>query len=369
MTQNGRNDGHDHDHSRRSILAALAGASTLGLAGCAGQQGGDEETTASETTTAEPTTTEAETTAAETTAQDLNSPAEVPEDARCAVCEMKAANFPEWNAQLSTEDDERVHFCTPGCFTAYRADPGHFDDGRTWDQVVGAWVHDYDTKELIDATAAQYALEMDQERIDAPMGMNPLPFETTEAAVAYTEQYDDLTSHDVVGLDAFDVPLARKYRGRFLPVADETAATDLAEIPDDASCAVCGMKPTKFPDWNAAVSFEDGHRAHFCSPGCMTSYYADPGHFEEGRSQETLLGAWAHDYDTKEFVDARLAHWVLETNADRIDAPMKKNPLPFAEEAAATAYVDQYEDLTAEDVIRLADFDRDLATEYRGKFF
>lgn len=149
----------------------------------------------------------------------------------------------------------------------------------------------------------------------------------------------------------------------------EVALTDPIDVPGDASCAVCEMKAAKFPEWNAEISFEDGHRAHFCSPGCMTAYYADPGQFEEGRTQDALLGAWAHDYVSREFVDARAAYWVLEMNADRIDAPMMKNPLPFEAESAATAYVDQYEDLSTDDVIQLTDFDRDLVTEYRGKFF
>lgn len=363
MTRQETQDRHDYSHSRRTVLVGVAGASTIGLAGCTGQQGEDGETT-TETSTDEPS----ETTTS-TSEVALTDPIDVPGDASCAVCEMKAANSPEWNAQLSMEDGERIHFCTPGCFTAYYAAPDHFDEGRSWDQVAGAWVRDYESTELVDVTAANFVLELNQERIDAPMGANPLPFNAEADATAYTDQYDDLMKQDVVGLSAFDVALARNYRARFLPETDQMAAIDLAEIPDDASCAVCEMKAAKFPEWNAEISFEDGHRAHFCSPGCMTAYYADPGQFEEGRTQDALLGAWAHDYVSREFVDARAAYWVLEMNADRIDAPMMKNPLPFEAESAATAYVDQYEDLSTDDVIQLTDFDRDLVTEYRGKFF
>ncbi|MFB6155543.1 MAG: nitrous oxide reductase accessory protein NosL, partial [Haloferacaceae archaeon] len=360
---------HTHGrHTRRRVLAALAGTTAFGLAGCSGGPGGRGTTTgtAAETTTdagtPPPESTESE------TERDVTAPAEVSADASCAVCGMSAAKFPEWNAQVSFEDGARVHVCTPGCFVAYRAAPNHFTDGRTWDGVAGAWVRDYGTADLVDATAASFVLEGNRERIDAPMGANPLPFESEGDAVAYTDRYDDLTAHDVVGLDAFDVPLARTYRAKFLPETGEAAATDRVEVPEGASCAVCGMSPAKFPEWNAQVSFEDGHRAHFCSPGCATAYYADPGHFEEGRTRRTLLGAWVHDYDTKEVVDARVAYWVLETNADRIDAPMKTNPLPFAAESAAVAYVDQYDDLAAADVVRLADFDRELAGRYREQF-
>jgi nitrous oxide reductase accessory protein NosL len=364
---------HDHEHrarelapSRRSLLSAVAGAAALGLAGCSGQPGG-EETTETETATTDTETTTQEPT--ETTQADVTEPVAVPEDAECAVCGMQAAKFSEWNAQLSYEDGERVHFCTSGCLAAYHSAPSHFHEDRTWDQVAGAWVRDFDSKELIDASAANYVLEMDNDRVDDPMMKNPLPFAEMDGAVAYVDQYDDLTRQDVVGLDAFDVPLARKYRARFLPETEESSALDRVPVPDDAECAVCGMKAANFPEWNGEVSFEDGERAYFCSPGCMASYYADPGHFHDDRTQDDVLGGWAHDYDSKDFVDAFDAYWVLEMNADRIDAPMKKNPLPFADREAAVAYVDQYDDLTEDDVIRLTAFDRELATDYRAKFF
>jgi copper chaperone NosL len=348
--------------SRRAVLATAAGAATVGLAGCTGDgdSDGDDDTGGSPTPTGTPTGTEQ---------PDLTEPVTVPEDASCAVCGMKPAEFPEWNGQLAHEDGERVHFCTSGCLSAYHAAPGHFREGRTWDTVVAAWVRDYRTTELIDATTAHYALELDTERVDDPMMKNPLPFADREDAVAYVDQYEDLGEQDIVGLAAFDVPLARKYRARLLPEPDEPSALDRAPVPEDAECSVCGMAPAKFPEWNGELSFEDGERAHFCSPGCLAAYYAAPGHFDDGRAQDDVLGTWAHDYDTKDWADGFDANWVLETNADRIDAPMGKNPLPFADREDALAYVDRYDDLSEADVVPLTAFDRDLAETYRGKFF
>jgi len=149
------------------------------------------------------------------TGQSLDEPAAVPEDATCAVCNMKPAEYPDWNAQLAFDDGERFHFCSPGCGTAFYADPGRFAEGRSRDAIEGIWFRDYGSTELTDGTAASFVLEMNADRIDAPMMKNPVPFADRADAVAYVEQYDDLGEDDVVGLDAFDVELAKQFRGRF----------------------------------------------------------------------------------------------------------------------------------------------------------
>jgi nitrous oxide reductase accessory protein NosL len=148
-----------------------------------------------------------------------------------------------------------------------------------------------------------------------------------------------------------------------------TALTDPASVPADASCAVCNMMPAKFPDYNAQLTVEAGDRVFFCSSGCLGAYYVDPGHFDSGHEGAAFAGVWVHDHETKEVIDATSAWFVRETNADRVDDPMQRNPLPFADREAAAAYVAEYDDLSEEDVLRLADFDMELATFYRGRFF
>ena len=147
----------------------------------------------------------------------------------------------------------------------------------------------------------------------------------------------------------------------------DAGTTDPVEVPTDAECAVCKMKPANYPEWNAQLAFDDGDRAYFCSPGCLVAYHAKPGTFTEGRSWEDVAGVWAHDYDSKELFDAESGVFVLEMNPDRIDAPMMRNPVPFAERADAEAYADQYDDLTTDDIVTLDAFDVELASKYRGK--
>jgi nitrous oxide reductase accessory protein NosL len=148
-----------------------------------------------------------------------------------------------------------------------------------------------------------------------------------------------------------------------------TDSSGPADVPDDASCAVCQMKPAKYPDYNAQLDYEQRERRFFCSSGCMAAFAAVPGHFDEAYGDATLASAWVHDHATKEYVDGRSAHYVIETNADRVDDPMMKNPLPFANREDAVAYVEQYDDLSEEDIVAFEDFDRELAESYRAKFF
>lgn len=148
-----------------------------------------------------------------------------------------------------------------------------------------------------------------------------------------------------------------------------SAPEEPVDPADDAACGVCKMKPAKFPGWNAQLVFGDGTRVHFCSPGCFVAFYADPGRFLEGRRQADISAAWVTDQASGDWTDAMAASFVLETNAVRIDAPMMKNPVPFASRTDATAYVDQYDDLGSADIVGIEAFDVALAKQYRGRFF
>ena len=139
---------------------------------------------------------------------------DVPEDARCAVCDMMAANFPEWNAQAVHDDDTRAFFCTSGCATTYYAVPDQF--AETDADITGLWVRDLNSQELVDGMAAYYALETDGDRLDDPMQVNPAPFAAREDAVSYVDEVGYLTEDDIVELTAFDSDLAEQYRGQLI---------------------------------------------------------------------------------------------------------------------------------------------------------
>jgi len=142
-------------------------------------------------------------------------------------------------------------------------------------------------------------------------------------------------------------------------------AVEPTDVPSDANCAVCNMVPAKFPDWNAQLAHEDSTRVYFCTPGCLTTYYVVPEQFDG--PDVPIVGAWAHDFETRDLIDALQASFVLETDPDRVDDPMRLNPLPFRDETDATAYVEQYDDLDDDTVISIDEFDLDIAELYRGQ--
>lgn len=139
-------------------------------------------------------------------------------------------------------------------------------------------------------------------------------------------------------------------------------------VPEDANCAVCGMVPAKFPDWNAQLATGDGAREFFCSPGCLVTYRAAPGRFTDGRTREDLARLWVRDYESTALVDASTATFVLDTDAERVGGPMMGNPVAFADAAAAEAYVDAHADLGEADVVSLSAFDVETARLYRARF-
>jgi nitrous oxide reductase accessory protein NosL len=204
---------------RRRLLALAGAGLAAGLAGCSGGDGPTTteptttEETATDTATPEPATTTAATTTGERTPAALE-PASVPADARCPVCNMVPADFPDWNAQALHDDGERAFFDTSGCAVTYYALPDEF--AATDAALAGLWVTDFETRETVDGTTAHYALETDSDRVADPMRVNPAPFADRADAEAYVDAVDYLTTEDVVGLDAFDRELASQYRAGFI---------------------------------------------------------------------------------------------------------------------------------------------------------
>lgn len=159
-----------------------------------------------------------------------------------------------------------------------------------------------------------------------------------------------------------------------LVVADGQTALEEADerideptdVPPGATCPVCNMIPAQYPDWNAQAVHEDGERAYFCTSGCMTAYYVVPERFDA--PDAAITGVWVTDFETRDLIDGLEATYVLETDADRVDDPMMRNPIPFADPEDATRYVDQYDDLDEDDVVTIEAFDRDVAEAYRARF-
>ena len=191
---------------RRTVLRTAATGAILGVAGCMGQTD----------PTADGNTTDDEATNDETATQ----PAAIPGDANCEVCNMVAADYPAWNAQLTHDTGDDAYFCSSGCLAAYTADPPRFDGPDA--AIDTAWVTEYETESFIQASEAFFVRVRDPDHVDDIMMKNPTPFASREDAVAFTESFDAYDDGDILRFSDFDMELARVYRGRFFADEGET---------------------------------------------------------------------------------------------------------------------------------------------------
>ncbi|MDJ1430644.1 nitrous oxide reductase accessory protein NosL [Halostagnicola sp. A-GB9-2] len=179
--------------SRRALVAVVAG--TGFLAGCLDDEG-DDGTNADDGSGSENGGE-----ALELVDHPSDEPIDPPEGYNCPVCNMQPNDWQDWDAQLVHGEDGATFFDSPGCLFAYYADPTDPNHGGPDSEITGAWVSGFETGELTDAEDATFVLEHDHDRTTAPMD-SPVPFADREDAVAYVEDYDDLSEDDIVGLDA-----------------------------------------------------------------------------------------------------------------------------------------------------------------------
>ena len=146
------------------------------------------------------------------------------------------------------------------------------------------------------------------------------------------------------------------------PNVDDHPGDAPIEFTDDQNCAVCNMTPTDYTSWHSQLAHEDGTGAVFDTPGCLFAYVVATS------SDSGVAGAWTVDYESGDLVDATDAFYVLITDADAVDDPMKINPRVFADRDDAVAFVEEWEaeDLSEDDIIEFDEIDRDAAAIYRG---
>ncbi len=203
----------DAGYGRRSVLATIASGGVVAVGGCLGDGGTDDGAAENE---------DASTVDGDDDDRPSfpdhpgDEPRDPPAGRRCdGPCGMEPADYPEWNAQIAHADGVGVFFDTPGCLVAYAHDPTFYDGPDS--PVESVWVRDFGTKELLDATEAAFVLDYDKARLEEVMAHNPKPFADRADAVDYVESYGDLSSEDIVDLDAFGAEQAHRYRDYPLP--------------------------------------------------------------------------------------------------------------------------------------------------------
>lgn len=96
-------------------------------------------------------------------------------------------------------------------------------------------------------------------------------------------------------------------------------------VPAGVRCPVCGMYPSKSPDWAAQVIFANGDAHFFDSPLSLFLYLANVPRYSAGRSANDIVARYVTDGAGSGWTDAAAAHYVHGSSAR---GPMRAGNLP-----------------------------------------
>lgn len=102
-----------------------------------------------------------------------------------------------------------------------------------------------------------------------------------------------------------------------------------------ATCPVCGMFVSLYPDWTATVVYKDGAAAHFDGAKDLFKYLLNLAQYAPQRSAADITVIGVTDYYNVTRIDARSAWYVI--GSDTL-GPMGNELVPLASEAEAQEF-------------------------------
>jgi len=137
------------------------------------------------------------------TAGDLPPPAP---DAKCPVCGMFVAKYPEWIATVTFADGHADHFDGAKDMFKYLADLSAYRPGHQGDDVTGVYVTEYYGLERIPAGDAVFVAGSD---VLGPMGHEFVPLASAEDATDFVKdhggvwvlRFDEVTPDKIQAVD------------------------------------------------------------------------------------------------------------------------------------------------------------------------
>jgi nitrous oxide reductase accessory protein NosL len=116
-------------------------------------------------------------------------PAMPPAKAKCPVCGMFVAKYPEWVASLTLRDSTSVYFDGPKDLFKYYLNPGKYGPAKKQTDIAGIFVKDYYSLSQIDGRKAFYVIGAD---VLGPMGKELVPFAGRDDADAFLKDHHGL---------------------------------------------------------------------------------------------------------------------------------------------------------------------------------
>ncbi len=100
-------------------------------------------------------------------------PSAPPARAKCPVCGMFVAKYPDWTGAIRFKDAATVYFDGPKDLFTYYLAVGKYSPGKDRSAIDALYVKDYYALTVIDASKAFYVIGSD---VRGPMGNELVPF-------------------------------------------------------------------------------------------------------------------------------------------------------------------------------------------------
>lgn len=106
----------------------------------------------------------------------------VPAGAKCPVCGMFVAKYPDWTASARFKDGTSYYYDGPKDMLSHFLDPARYTPGRRRADITLLMVKEYYSLTMIDARTAIYVAGSD---VYGPMGSELIPFQNEKDAIAF----------------------------------------------------------------------------------------------------------------------------------------------------------------------------------------
>ncbi len=133
-------------------------------------------------------------------------PATPPAKAKCPVCGMFVAKYPDWTASIAFRDSTTVYFDGPKDLFTFYLDPGRYAPARKQADIADIRVKDYYSLAFVDGRRALYVIGGN---VLGPMGKELVPFAGKEDADGFMRdhrgvkvlRFNDITRSVLKGLE------------------------------------------------------------------------------------------------------------------------------------------------------------------------
>jgi nitrous oxide reductase accessory protein NosL len=108
--------------------------------------------------------------------------APVPAGAKCPVCGMFVAKYPEWTATIRFKDGTVSYYDGPKDMFSHYSDTARYTPGKSQSDIATLSVKEYYSLAMIDARTAFFVLGSD---VHGPMGPELVPLKNEKDALAF----------------------------------------------------------------------------------------------------------------------------------------------------------------------------------------